>query len=236
MVVPGLIAAAFALTEALLWTALRDGAPPLWSLFGILWMSRILGVLVPMPLLLVLLTPWLSRQQLIALEPPLGVRGNPWHRWSAGEAVEIAGLAVSAVVLALVLLGLEGPGHRNALPPWSLWGVGLIIVVWSALRQGLRGGAVVAGISALVVLLVAEWPGLAPTDGGPLQGYLLAECSTALLVGVAAGWIQASEARYRHVVTELPLVLYSARLPQPLRSPLAAGAARQQARRPRADD
>lgn len=226
MLVPGLIAAGFALIEALLWTALRAAAPPLWPLFGVLWLSRILGLLVPMPLLLVLGTPWLSRHQLITVEPPVGVRGNPWHRWSAGEVVEVAGLALSAVVLALVLLGLAEQRDPQGLPPWSLWGVGLIIVVWSALRQGLRGGAVVAGVSSLVALLVAQWPGLAPADPGPLQGYLLALCSTALLVGVSAGWIQASEARYRHVVSELPLVLYSARLPLPMPSPLAAGARR----------
>jgi PAS domain-containing protein len=225
VLVPGLIAAGFALVQALLWTALAAQPSALWILFGTLWMSRILGLLVPMPLLLVLLTPWLSRQGLIAPDPPLGVRGNPWHRLSPGEVVEVAGLTLSAVVLALVLLGLEGQRNQNALPPWSLWGVGLIIVVWSALRQGLRGGAVVAGVSSLGVLLVTQGPGLAPADGGPLQGFLLAQCSTALLVGVSMGWIQASEARYRHVVSELPLVLYSARLPQPLRSPLAGGPA-----------
>jgi PAS domain-containing protein len=226
VLVPGLIAAGFALIQALLWTALRAEAPALWVLFGTLWLSRILGLLVPMPLLLVLVTPWLSRERLISVEPPVGVRGNPWHRWSTGEVIEITGLTLSAVVLALVLLGLEVQRNPNALPPWSLWGVGLIIVVWSALRHGLRGGAMVAGVSSLVALLVAQWPGLAPGDRGPLQGYLLAQCSTALLVGVSLGWIQASEARYRHVVSELPLVLYSARLPQPLLSPLVAGARR----------
>jgi PAS domain-containing protein len=221
VLVPGLIAAGFALVQALVLHALQEPTIPLWSLFGVLWLSRILGLLVPMPLLLVLVTPWLSRQQLIAVEPPMGVRGNPWHRWSPGEVVEVTGLTLSAVVLALVLLGLEGQRNQHGLPPWSLWGVGLMIVVWSALRQGLRGGAVVAGASAVVVLTVAQWPRVTPADGGLLQGYLLAQCSTALLVGVSAGWIQASEARYRHVVSELPLVLYSARLPRPMRSPLA---------------
>jgi PAS domain-containing protein len=95
-----------------------------------------------------------------------------------------------------------------------------MIVVWSALRQGLRGGVVVSGAAALAVLAVAQWRGVS-ADSGPIQGYLLAQCSTALLVGVSSGWIQASEARYRHVVTEIPLVLYSVRLPRPLPASLA---------------
>ena len=49
-----------------------------------------------------------------------------------------------------------------------------------------------------------------------MQGNLLAFCSTALLVGASAGWIRASEARYRHVVGQIPLVLYSVRLPRGL--------------------
>src|SRR5262249_41375179 len=102
--------------------------------------------------------------------------------------------------------------------PWSLWGVGLLIVVWSALRQGLRGGALVGSTAALAALSFAG-ANLPHGEWGPLQGYLLAQCSTALLVGVSAGWIQTSEARYRHGLSEIPIVLYSARLPRPLAVP-----------------
>jgi PAS domain-containing protein len=108
-------------------------------------------------------------------------------------------------------MGLE---TQQGLPPWSLWGVGLMIVVWSALRQGLRGGVLVSGAAALAALAVASCS--SAVDRGPLQGYLLAQSSTALLVGVSSGWIQASEARYRHIFSEIPLVLYSVRLPRPM--------------------
>jgi PAS domain-containing protein len=222
VLVPGLIAAGFALAQALIWRALRTPAEPLWQLFGALWLSRSLGLLVPLPLLLVLLTPLLARHRLIHAAPPLNVQPNPWQRWSTGEAAEVSGLALSSALLVLVLLGLQVQQDRDpGLPPWSLWGIGLMIVVWSALRQGLRGGVVVAGSAALAGLAVAASLPLRPADGGLLQGYLLAQSSTALLVGVSAGWIQASEARFRHVVSEVPLVLYSARLPRPLPSPFA---------------
>src|SRR5262249_30249524 len=46
----------------------------------------------------------------------------------------------------------------------------------------------------------------------PVQGNLLAQCSTALLVGASAGWIRASELRYRQVIGHIPVVLYSARM------------------------
>jgi PAS domain-containing protein len=234
VLVPGLISAGFALTKVLLWThvfGLYDVAM-FWPSFGRLWASRTLGLLVPLPLLLVAFTPWLSRRGLIQTAPLVGVQGNPWQRWSTGELIEVGGLSLAAAVLALVLVALTGtPGPEGlaGLPPWSLWGVGLLIVVWSALRQGLRGGALVAGTSAALALLVAEWGPLA-RDGGPLQGYLLAQSSTALLVGVSAGWIQASETRYRHIVSELPLVLYSTVLPAPLRSREGSRAGRRDSR------
>jgi PAS domain-containing protein len=213
VLVPGLTAAAFALAQALLWHALRpEPTPPLWAFFGTLWLSRILGVLVPLPLLLVLVTPVLTRHRLVAVPPPSGMPGNPWHRWSRGEAAEVGGLAMSSAVLVVVLVTLQ---QQQGLPPWSLWGVGLMIVVWSALRQGLAGGVLVAGATALAGLACAVLV-LPPADRGFVQGYLLAQGSTALLVGVSSSWIQASEARYRHVFSEVPLVLYSANLPRPL--------------------
>src|SRR5262249_35445589 len=50
-----------------------------------------------------------------------------------------------------------------------------------------------------------------------VQGNLLAQCGTALLVAASAGWVRHSEARYRHVVSQIPVVLYSARLLEPYR-------------------
>jgi PAS domain-containing protein len=222
VLVPGLIAAGFALAQALIRHALLSELPPLWTDFGTLWLSRILGVLVPLPLLLVLATPVLARHGLVRVSLPAGAPGNPSQYWSTGELIEVTGLALSGAVLALVLLGLH---VQQGLPPWALWGVGLLIVVWAALRQGLRGGVVVAGAAALSALLVGGLLGLSPDTVGPLQGDLLAQCSTALLVGVSASWVQASEARFRHVVSEVPLVLYSAHLSHAL-SVTAAGSRR----------
>src|SRR5207302_2974571 len=100
---------------------------------------------------------------------------------------------------------------------WTLWGVSLLVIVWASLRQGLRGGSLSAAVSALLAVVFAS-----PQDAdfSPLQGNLLAQCSTALLVGASAGWIRASEARYRQMVGHIPVVLYSARLPRGLAIPL----------------
>src|SRR5262249_33473228 len=82
-------------------------------------------------------------------------------------------------------------------------------------RQGLRGGAVVAAVSALVPLLARQfWP---PAEEGPrftllLQAHLVAQCSAALLVASAGAWARQHEAGYRRVVARVPVVIYSARL------------------------
>ena len=228
VLVPGLIAAVFALVQALLGQALGEQTP-LWTMFGTLWLSQILGLLVPMPLLLVLVTPWLARSRRIDIAAPLALQGNPWHRWSTGELIEMAGLTLSATVLALVLAGLQVQPAQPGLPPWSLWGVGLLIVVWSALRQGLARRH--RGREHGSARRAAGAGGNGPDRGGPAcKAICSPKCSTALLVGVSAGWIQASEARYRHIFSEVPLVLYSARLPRPYRSPRRPASARQPAR------
>jgi PAS domain-containing protein len=211
-VVPGLLAAGFAFGQALLWHALRPTADPTPALFGKLWVSAILGLLVPLPALQALITPILSQHGQIAA-PPSSLLDNPWLRWTTGEIIEVVGLALTSAGLAVVLVHLK---MEAGVPPWALWGVGLLIVVWAALRQGLRGGAIVSAASAVTALAQAPWLEFLPAESGPLQGYLLAQSSTAILVGASAGWIQASEARYRHVFNEIPLVLYSARLPRPL--------------------
>ena len=212
VIVPGMVAALFALAQAGLAETLHYFPEPFGPLFARLWMNRILGVLVPLPALLVLVTPGLVRRRIIDVPTPVNTLANPWQRWSTGELVEVTGLALSSAVLVVILLDLQLP---PGLLPWSLWGVGLLIVVWSAVRQGVRGSSMVIATTGVVALSVAPWLALEQADAGQLQGYLLAQGSTALLVGVSAGWIQASEARYRHIFTEIPLVLYSARLPLP---------------------
>ena len=82
------------------------------------------------------------------------------------------------------------------------------------------GGALTSGIGATVALpvLAVDVLNIEPSaDFSPLQGNLLAQCSTALLVGASSGWIRASEARYRQVVGHIPVVLYSSHLPRGLK-------------------
>src|SRR5262249_46920229 len=83
---------------------------------------------------------------------------------------------------------------------------------WTSLRSGVRGGALAAGTAALVSLLVAAARGGDPALMAPLRGNLLAQCTTALLVGASSGWIRASEARYRQGMGHIPVALYSARV------------------------
>src|SRR5262249_56058757 len=97
------------------------------------------------------------------------------------------------------------------------WGFNLLLSVWSGLRQGLRGGSLAAASSSVFGLMTVSMLGGTVTQVGPFQGVMLAQCSTALLVGASAGWIRASEARYRQVVGHIPLVLYSAQLPRGLK-------------------
>src|SRR5207253_3531644 len=93
----------------------------------------------------------------------------------------------------------------------------LLVIVWASLRLGLRGGSLVAGSATVLALVLAAVLSSDEALLVPLRGNLLAQCSTALLVGASADWIRASEARYRQVVGHIPVVLYSARLPRPLK-------------------
>src|SRR5439155_10895811 len=98
---------------------------------------------------------------------------------------------------------------------WQLWGVPLLLIVWASLRRGLGGGLTTATVVTAICATVASslaWPEHRQLL---LQGNLLAQCSTALLVGVSAHWIRSGEARYRQVVGNIPVVLYSARILRP---------------------
>jgi PAS domain S-box-containing protein len=115
-------------------------------------------------------------------------------------------------VLALILLWAHL--QTNAPTVWMLWATCLVLVVWTCIRQGLRGGSFCAGIASAVVLIGVQF--LMPLPPGlqtGIQGNLLAFCSTGLLVGVSASWIRANETRYRQVVSRIPFVVYSVRLP-----------------------
>lgn len=183
--------------------------------------SATLGVLALAPPLLVAATPWLVRFGLAAADSD----EKPYQterllRWRWDEAIEVAGLAVGAGVLGLVLAALHS---RAANTNWALWGILLLVIVWASLRQGLRGGTLAAAAAAAPALIFAPALGnldaVSPVWGdaqlAPLAGNLLAQCCTALLIGASAGWVRASETRYRQVVGHIPLVLYSARLLHP---------------------
>jgi PAS domain-containing protein len=181
-----------------------------WSWALACWLSRSLAILALVPPLLVTLTPWLVRHGLAEAERPdlQQSRGSlPYQGF--GDALEIAGLALGTGTLGIVLVAAQG---EQAGVGWQLWVLPLLLVVWASLRQGLRGGTIVAAVA--VVFCTSVVPALDNVKllSLPLQGYLLAQCSTALLVGVSFSWIYISESRYRQVVEHIPVVLYSARL------------------------
>lgn len=209
--VPGVLAALFALVQALLWVVLRTDVPALAPLLGTLWMGRALGILTVLPALLVIGAA-LPRSPEAQTEDD-GWAVEPSRDWTVGEALEVVGLCAGNVALTLLLTWWQLDGR---VPGWTFWGVCLLIVVWAGIRQGLRGACLSAGLAALAALVAADAWGMTPSLFSPLQGNLLAQASVALLVGASAGWLRASEARYRHVVGHLPVVLYSARLPRPL--------------------
>ena len=101
---------------------------------------------------------------------------------------------------------------------WQLWGVQTLLIVWASLRQGLRGGTIVAAAATVLPLLARRfWP--LPSSGVEdpyflplLQAHLVAQCSVALLVSAASSWVRLQEAGYRQIVAHVPVVIYSARL------------------------
>src|SRR5262249_31207634 len=131
--------------------------------------------------------------------------------WTWGESIEIAGLSITAGILGILQATFQS---QQNVTNWHLWGLSLLVIVWAGLRQGLRGGTVAAASGALMALLVAAAIPGSPHRLIPLQGNLLAQASAALLVGASAGWIRASESRYRQVIGHIPVVLYSVRVPR----------------------
>ena len=199
------------------------------------WLGRALGMLVVVPPLFVVATPWLHRHGWLRPDAPLGRgqtdlsggslvpfmdsstfdqeggTGSAWADW-----LEIGLLALATSAACSFLGRLHGPGE---LLGWQLWGGPMLLIVWAGLRQGLRGGTLVAS-AASVALLVAHALGMTPSPDPlfrPLmQAHLVAQCSAALLVAAGSSWVRRREAGYRQVVSLVPVVIYSARL---LRAP-----------------
>jgi PAS domain S-box-containing protein len=210
LLVVGLLAGVFGLAHALVGLCFGAGES-LGTLLGNSWRASALGVLVLVPPLLVGLTPVWQERGLTQPEPRRGGDVAAPRDWTVGEAVEVAGLALAASVLDIALAVMHA---HTGLTSWHLWGLSLLVVVWASLRQGLRGGALAAGMAAVLSLLVAASLGAVPEQLNPLQGSLLAQCSAALLVGASSGWLQASEARYRQIIGHMPVFLYSVRVPR----------------------
>jgi PAS domain S-box-containing protein len=217
ILVPGGLSALAACLQAFLWRTTTEIQTPLWMLATEFWLSRMLGCLVVVPFLIVVGTPILLRYRLVDLELPpafFGERDGGDSR--VGDRIELAGLTFATSVLALLLLWthLQGTGGN-----WILWAscLILILIVWTCIRQGLPGGCFSAAVTSVVVLVAAQLLDISPEKQAAMQsgiqGNLLAFCSSALLVGVSASWIRAHETRYRHVVSRIPFVVYSARLP-----------------------
>jgi PAS domain S-box-containing protein len=235
--VPGVAAALSAFARsALLWLlggavlAAESSFPDLTVRF---WLGRALGMLIVAPPLLVIATPWLIRRGSVAPEPP-GARPAEWERSdpflqggsslsqvllggraTVGDWVEVAGLAAGASILCLLLGDLHG---RGDLLGWQLWGAQMLMLVWASVRQGLRGGTLVAATAGAVPLLVRTVWSRDETDSMQtmlLQGHLLAQCSAAVLVAAAASWVRMHENGYRQIVAHIPVVIYSARLLRP---------------------
>jgi signal transduction histidine kinase len=231
LLVPGLISGLTALAGLLDDTAGTTVAPGRgWRSVAELWLGQSLGILTLAAPLLVTLTPWLLRRGIVLdclvageqdeaadLSSGTGARRRPMIRWA--EGVELVVLALAAATLGVLLAWATDPRELGG---WRLWGVPLLLIVWAALRQGLRGGTVVAAAASLAAAIaypsavaratpIVEglWP------AAVLQANLLAQCGTALLVAAAAHWVRQSEARYRQVVGHIPVGLYTARVTRP---------------------
>ncbi len=206
VLIPGGVAAAAAGANAYVVHALHDEASSFVRLFGEFWIRDLLSFLVITPFLVVNVTPFLRRAGLV---PQSTSKPLADVLWTWGESIELTGLALGNLMLSFIQVYLHVELGNSA---WPLWGISLLLVVWSSIRQGLRGGTVTAFAGSAVALLWASANDVTPAAFSPLQGNLLAQCSIALLVGSSVGWIRATEARYRHVVGHIPLILTSVRL------------------------
>ena len=216
LVVPGLTAVLFAAAHFATAGVLRGTWDDFPQEVGRCWLSSALGLLAVAAPLLTAATPWLVRRGLVRPESVTpkqatdnGLAGaDPLTR---GDAIEIAGLALGAGLLALLLAWTYG---RHTLEGWQPWGAPLLLIVWASLRQGQRGGVITAGVAAAIPLCALTlFPvELSERDVFLIQGNLLALCAAGLLSAAAAGWVRINEMRYRQMVMHAPVLVYSGRL------------------------
>lgn len=215
ILIPGGLCIGVACIEAIAWQLLRDSPTKFVLLTAELWLTQIVGIVATVPILIATATPVLLRRGLLvddlsaALPRELGVA-----RARIGEAIELAGL--TSAVIGLSLLHLWTMTQANS-ASWALWVSGLVLLVWICIRQGLFGGTFAAGVTAIVTAVAFQLVPISlearAVTQSALQGQLLAFCSTAMLVGVSASWIRATESRFSQVIGRIPFVVYSVRLP-----------------------
>ena len=190
-----------------------------------LWLDRALSWILVAPPLLVLLTPLLMRLNWIAYErdsleeretASLVTRSETWTLLDIGETVL---LAIGTSLLCLFFSWLSS---AREIAIWPLWGIQLLFVVWACLRQGLRGGLIVAAASGSLPLLARQfWPRAEDSllAVAYLQAHLYAQATTALLIASAAAWARNHETAYRQIAAQVPVVIYSARWRNAERAP-----------------
>ncbi len=223
-VVPGAGAGLWAILHFGLAWLISGGAPAAWRTeLAAFWLSRALGVLILTPLLLAGLTRWLSSRDLVLPETDgerkssldvVGV-GEPLT-W--GDGLELLGLALGASILTCLAV----KNGRAQAVSWQPWGGPLLLIVWAGLRQGLRGSTVVVAASACGPLLFWTGEPFGSFYALLVQGNLLSQGAVALLVAAISTGVRSNENRYRQVMAHVPVVIYSARFRQPIRSARSA--------------
>ncbi len=213
LLVPGAVLGLFALLRALpVWLAGGDFSLPREA--ATYWVGQALGVFALTPPLLVLLGQWGVGGEWGAkdlfLRSPLPTPHPP----RLADWLEVAALGVGTALIGVLIILTQAPRQPGG---WQLWGAPLLLVVWAGMRQGLSGATLAAAAGAAAAAEVLGRLDLAPPAPLLVQANLLAQCATALLVASSAGWVRHSEARYRQVVSQIPVVLYSARLLAPFR-------------------
>ncbi len=221
LILVSLTAGAFALPFAVAAWRLDPNPSSLPRWIALYWLSHALGMLALAPPLLANLTPMLVRHHFARPDDAAQAGDEEEPRplnWR--DMAEVAGLAL---FLALVSLIQAKVTAYQAIAGWQLWGLPVLVIVWASLRHGLRGGTIMAASAVgtpLLIGLLSQMDNENPfkefadlyTVQLILAANLLAECATALLAASAANWIRLGEARYRRVVTRIPVVLYSARV------------------------
>ena len=212
VLVPGLTVGAFSLVRAGLAVLVVESVFSFWNLLGAIWFSRALGIGLLTPLLVLLLSPrahgeWEEAVETPVSEPDPGLEPSKGLK-GIGDSIEIAGLTLGTGLFEMLLALAYG---HTGLANWQVWGVPLLLVIWASFRQGPLGGLIAAAGSAAFPLALAV-AGLTHMPALLIQGHLLAQCTTALLVSSSAAWIRSREVRYRRVVQRIPVVLYSTRV------------------------